>query len=131
MADDMIGQTFNELTILEFIERPKDSKYKSWGDMVWVRCKCSCGAIVEYPLRAVSRNIVKSCGHVRKEKASKHLEEYKKTHDHPSCVYITYHGERRSISEWARITGVARTTIMYRMNHGYPLEEVFKRRDDL
>ena len=42
-------------------------------------------------------------------------------------VFIEYEGQRRTIAEWARITGVPHSTIKGRLIAGKPPEEIFKR----
>lgn len=37
--------------------------------------------------------------------------------------YLTYHGERKTVSEWSKITGIKKNTILNRMRSGYTDEE--------
>lgn len=43
--------------------------------------------------------------------------------------FIEYNGEAHTLAEWAEITGMYHKTIAYRLDKGYPLEQVFDRRD--
>lgn len=40
---------------------------------------------------------------------------------------IEYNGESHSVSRWAEITGIKRSTLATRLNKGLPLEDVFKK----
>ena len=42
---------------------------------------------------------------------------------------ITYQGETKCLSDWASYFGINRSTIMYRINQGKPLDEVFLKTD--
>lgn len=42
---------------------------------------------------------------------------------------ITYNGETLCIAEWSEKTGINRATILYRLQNGKPLEEVFSKYD--
>lgn len=42
---------------------------------------------------------------------------------------ITYKGKTQCIADWAEETGVNRATILFRLNSGKPLEEVFSNTD--
>lgn len=37
--------------------------------------------------------------------------------------YLTFHGETKTVSEWSRITGIHRTTITYRLQRGWSVED--------
>lgn len=41
-------------------------------------------------------------------------------------VRLTYNGETHHVSEWARIIGVERSVILYRIKVGKPIEEILK-----
>lgn len=127
--DNVIGRTYNELTIKSFIERPKTDKYKSWNTNTWVRCKCSCKKEVDVPLYGVIHGLIKSCGHYRSEKAAETLAHIKEANPTPNAVYLTYMGKTQNITEWANETGIPRTTIMYRLSKELPIEEVLRRKE--
>lgn len=40
---------------------------------------------------------------------------------------VQYNGESHSVSEWAEITGINRSTLVTRLNKGLPLDDVFKK----
>ena len=42
---------------------------------------------------------------------------------------ITYHGNTKCIADWADETGINRATILFRLNAGKPLDEVFLKTD--
>lgn len=45
-----------------------------------------------------------------------------------TCIFITYKGETHTISEWSRITGIARKTLELRLkSKNFTLEEVFEK----
>ena len=126
--EDIINKTFNELTILECIDRPETAThYKSWNTNNWVRCKCSCGNIIEYPLFGVCHGIIKSCGHKKVEKAIENLSKVRREIPPLNSVYLSYKGETLSISEWSRKLGIPRTTIIYRLRQNQPMEQVLEK----
>lgn len=127
--DNVIGRTYNELTIESFIEKPDTDKYKSWNTSVWVRCRCSCDKTVDVPLYGVTHGLIKSCGHYRSQKAAETLAHIKETNPTPNAVYLTYEGKTLNIAEWANETGIPRTTIMYRLSKELPIEEVLRRKE--
>ena len=123
-----IGSTINELTIVEFIKKPDEcDKYKSYPG-AWVKCKCSCGKEVVAPLYGIKRGMIKSCGHYKGMSGAKVLERFHKTHpEQPNAIYYEYDGETKNISEWSRITGIPRTTLMYRINNNFKPKDIFKK----
>lgn len=126
----LIGKTFNELTILQYIERPDTEKYKSWNTSKWVKCKCSCGEIVDLPLYGVENGYIKSCGHLRKEQALTTLEESRKNNPTPTAIYLTYKGKTLNLSDWSKETGIPRSTITYRISKELPVDKILERKDD-
>lgn len=42
---------------------------------------------------------------------------------------IEYNGEKHSVSEWARITGINKVTIQKRSEWGWPVEDILKKED--
>lgn len=124
-----LNKTYNELTIKGPIEKPNTDKYKSWNS-VWVHCECSCGCDggVDVPLYGIKKGFIKSCGHLRSEVARKSLKKIHETNPTPTAIYLTYEDKTLNISEWAEETGIPRTTIMYRMNKGLPIEKILERK---
>lgn len=120
---------YNELTIEEIIPRPEnEEKYKSWNTGKWVRCRCSCGKIIDVPLYGVEKGLIKSCGHYRKEVAAKNLEKVKEENPTPNAVYLTHNGKTQNVTEWSRETGIPRTTILYRISRELPVEKILERK---
>ena len=39
--------------------------------------------------------------------------------------YLTFNGETKVASDWAAITGIGLYTLLYRLNQGKPIEEIF------
>lgn len=126
--NQVINVTFNELTIQEFIKKPKTDKYKSWNTNTWVRCLCSCGEKVDVPLYGVTNGYIKSCGHIRREKAAESIE--KNRNSTVNAIYLTHNGKTMNISDWSKETGIPRSTIAYRMSKEMPIEKVLERKDD-
>lgn len=125
-----LGVTINELKILSYSDKPDDGdKYKSYGGP-WVRCQCSCGNEIIAPLYGIKRGFIKSCGHLKGQQGRENLKEYYKTHDPVNANYLTIDGETKNISEWSRITGVPRTTILYRLSKNVPLKNLFDKEND-
>lgn len=42
-------------------------------------------------------------------------------------VFINYNGEKLSINQWSKKTGIKRETISWRLKHDFPLEKVFSK----
>lgn len=122
--------TFNELTIRKFIKKPKTDKYKSWNTSIWVHCDCSCGCPegVDAPLYGVTHGYIKSCGHLRAEKAADSIE--KNRNSTATAIYLTHEDKTMNISEWSKETGIPRSTITYRMNKGLPIEKILERKEN-
>lgn len=122
-----IDKTYNELTIKKIIQRPDgENRYRSWGN-TWAKCECSCGEIVEAPLYGIKHDFIKSCGHLRKDKAIALLDKIHKEHPAPNAKYLTYKGVRMNISEWSKKTGIPRTTIMNRLDNDWPIDKVLEK----
>lgn len=125
--------TINELTILEEINPPSDNpKYKSAKNLVWVRCKCSCGKFMEAPLTYIMNSQIRSCGHLtdiaRAENLRKFRELMKANHvDMPSSIYLEYNGKILNINQWSKELNINRTTILYRYHQGYPVDKILKK----
>lgn len=130
MDEQVLNKTFNELTIKKLINKPtaKDYKYKSWNTNNWVHCECSCGKEVDYPLKGVVSGQIKSCGHLKAEKAAATLAEIKKKNPTPTARYLTHEGKTMNISEWSKETGIPRTTIMHRLDKKMPIDKVLERK---
>ena len=58
----LIGQTFNELTILKVMNSKENS-----GTAQRCECRCSCGKITKPRVTDVIRGYIKSCGHAREK----------------------------------------------------------------
>jgi hypothetical protein len=125
--DIKVGTIINELEILAFTNKPDDTKYKSYGPP-WVRCRCSCGKEIIAPLYGIKRGFIKSCGHLKGTSGSAILKKYYEDHDKPTSTYLTINGETRNVSEWSRLSGIPRTTLMYRIKKQYPISKLFDKR---
>lgn len=120
-----LGVTVNELTILSYSNKPSDQgKYKSYGGP-WVRCQCSCGNELIAPLYGIKNGLIKSCGHLKGQQGGEILKKYYETHEPPNATYLTIDGETKNISEWSRITGIPRTTLLYRISKHMPVSKIF------
>lgn len=120
-------ETYNELTIEEFINRPEGvTKYLSWNTNNWCRCTCSCGETVYAPYYGVKKGLIKSCGHVRSNTSKKLMQELKKDYPVSRAIYLTLNGETLNLSEWSRKTGIPRSTISYRFDHNWPPEKILE-----
>lgn len=123
----VINKTFNELTVCYFIEKPNTEKYKSWNTSAWVHCKCSCGKEIDVPLYGVVHGYIKSCGHLRAEKAVESIS--KNRNSTATAIYLTHEGKTQNISEWSKETGIPRSTIAYRMSKELPIDKVLERKE--
>ena len=68
---DITGQKFGRLTAIE----PTDKR--SFGSVVW-KCKCSCGATVYAPVKALKSGNIKSCGCLHRDITIKRNKEGRK-----------------------------------------------------
>lgn len=124
-----IGTTINELTILSYSSKPENSnKYKSYGGP-WVKCQCSCGNEIIAPVYGIKKGFIKSCGHLKGQQGGETLKKYFEDNDHnpTHSTYLTVDGETRNISEWSRLSGIPRTTLLYRLSQNLPLSKVFEK----
>jgi hypothetical protein len=73
-----INKKFNNLTILEFVDAPSNTKNKAAKYQNWVKCKCDCGNIKITNLLSIQSNNTKSCGcrRHRSGKNSPYFEGY-------------------------------------------------------
>lgn len=85
---DLIGKTFNRLTVVDYLGKRKHGKH-------WWLCSCSCGGFVELNTsRITGKNSTKSCGCLRKEKLKDNRHNPTKhgyTLSHPK-LYAIYYG---------------------------------------
>lgn len=63
---DLTGQTFGELTVIEFAGR-------MGGEAGWL-CQCSCGCRTKVRGQSLRNGDTRSCGHLRSEKARARIE---------------------------------------------------------
>lgn len=64
ILEDLPGQKFNRLTILEAKREQRGGDSHS---QVYVKCKCDCGNIMECRLSSLKNNAIQSCGCLHKE----------------------------------------------------------------
>lgn len=128
--ENIIKQTFNELTIEELITPPDTDKYRSWRSKQWVRCTCSCGNTVEVPLYGVTKGYIKSCGCYRSKQAAKTLQKIKQHNPTPNAKYLTHNGQTMNLTDWSKETGIPRTTIMYRLGKQLPIDKILAKKDE-
>lgn len=126
-----LGITVNELKILSYSNKPTDqeNKYKNYGGP-WVHCQCSCGNEIIAPLYGIKKGFIKSCGHLKGKQGGEVLKKYYQDNEPANATYLTIDGETKNLSEWSRITGIPRTTLLYRLNKNMPLDQVFKKEND-
>ena len=67
ILDNLIGQKFNRLTILE---AKREQQGKDSHEQVYVKCKCECGNIIECRLSSLKNNTIQSCGCFHRERSS-------------------------------------------------------------
>jgi hypothetical protein len=69
---DLVGKKFSRLKVLE---KGNIKKYKNQTKVYW-KCLCDCGKIKEIVSGSLTNNLIKSCGCLAKEKASKRLRKH-------------------------------------------------------
>lgn len=123
MADTKVqpGETYGMLTVMKQVENPHDGRYQSWRPRVWFRCSCTCGKEVDVPERALLTGVVRSCGHLRAAMATDRNQRIKKIGH-----VITYEGKTMNLSDWARETGIAYSTIKSRYKRGLAPRMILK-----
>lgn len=74
--EDLTGQIFNRLTVLEFDEETTlINRQTGKGKFSWWKCQCECGNIVSVRSTQLKNNHTKSCGCLQKEKAKQHINK--------------------------------------------------------
>jgi len=85
-----VGDHINRLTILELYDVYEHHQHKTYA-----KCQCDCGNETKAKLTAIKRGSVKSCGCLKREKASQRLTEYNAIHGHglsDSRLYKIWYG---------------------------------------
>lgn len=54
------------------------------------------------------------------------VDRYTQANNKTDSHFVEIDGERHTISEWSRISGVNHTTILYRVNHGYTGRDIIR-----
>ena len=130
--DKFLNKKYNELKILEHTSKPENEhKYQSWHTDKWVKCQCSCGKIITVPLYGVTHGLIKSCGCLKAKIAANTLKMIREKHPTPTAIFLTHNGETLNISQWAKKTGIPRSTIIYRMNKNLPIDKILEKRSDV
>lgn len=70
---DRIGRTFNRLTVVERARCPKQYAAETYILQAWYNCRCSCGVMTIKPWYHVRIGRVKSCGCLRRERATQNI----------------------------------------------------------
>lgn len=119
---------YNELEIISGIDTPPmPHKYFAWDFGGWVKCKCSCGNIIDLPYYGVRNGKIKSCGHLRAERSRETLEKNKQSVNFTErLVMLKFGGKEHNITEWSRITGIPKSTLRYRYKQGYSPKKILK-----
>lgn len=89
---DILGKKFGRLIIVEFVETRGISSHAYW------KCKCICGN--EKIVRAghLKNKIIKSCGCLSREKASKRLKIYANSKAHKGQGNPAWKGDEANVS---------------------------------
>lgn len=103
---DLTGQRFGKLTALR--RNGTDP-----GQCAMWECRCDCGGTRMVSSNRLRTGRVKSCGCMRRPSPP-----------HP-VMTITWHGETRTISDWASITQISAKLIHSRLVAGWPTDEIF------
>lgn len=71
--EDLIGKTFNRLTVIKEVERDKNNQRR-------LLCKCQCGKEKIITLYSVTNSVIKSCGCLTADSATTHglTKEYRR-----------------------------------------------------
>ena len=103
---DITGQRFGRLLALERVGT--DNTRNS----LWL-CRCDCGVEVIVKSASLRSGNTRSCGCLRKEVSTKNRK---------IGTLITFDGETRNMSEWAKEIGISCSTLRHRLQHGWSVE---------
>lgn len=109
ITTNRIGQVFNELTVLEEVER-KFTEQRPSGRRRFL-CRCSCGVEKIIQIDNLVSGTVQSCGHLWQEKQ-------------PASEYCLGEDEWKTIPQWAKDPRcvVVANTVRQRIRKGWSLE---------
>jgi hypothetical protein len=80
---DLAGQTFNRLTVINIAEKR--------GKRIFWLCRCSCGNLAKVASYHLKKNMIQSCGCLRKE----HIGNLNRSHGQTKTPeYTVWHGMR-------------------------------------
>lgn len=125
ITKEIIGKTFNQLTIEDVVPKPDTEKYSSWNTSLWVRCKCTCGNIIEVPFYGINNELIKSCGCLKAK-----LDKEKLKNQNKIGILLTYNGETKNLLQWSKDLGIKYSTIKYRYAHGMPPNKILEKKDN-
>lgn len=101
---DLYGKRFGRYVVIGRSVRNAEK-----GEAIWI-CKCDCGS--KRKVRGSSLRNGDSTGCRKCKKNGTYLGRL-----------ITFHGETLNISEWAKKTGISRTTLNTRLNRHWSVED--------
>ena len=115
------GQRFGSLTVigLDHVER----KYRKNGTIrnrYMYLCQCDCGRKVVLHKVDLLSGKTTSCGCYRQSEYFR--AKMNKIIKSRLGVMIEYNGEIKCLTEWAKITGLSRRTLVNRLRHGWSIE---------
>lgn len=113
------GDKFGRLTVVETNIKLADKSRKH----VWHFCKCSCGNTAIVTEEGLLNKSYISCGCYKKEKARKQIAINRQimiangntTFPIRKAKYITFEGETKTLSGWARHIGITKQALNKRL----------------
>jgi hypothetical protein len=116
-AEDLTGRRFGRLLVLGPAPRPAHATDTRGNRHFWA-CRCDCGnlhVVCDRNLRGdPTRRPTRSCGCLRRELAADLGRR--------DTRFLDWQGQRRSLLEWAALTGISPVQIHGRLRAGWPVE---------
>jgi len=99
----LAGRKFGQLTVLAEGDRPEGSVFTHW------ECMCECGKAVVVRGTCLKDGNTTSCG------CSRQVVDFN------ARTLLTWKGETKSLSSWARAQGMSRSVLSVRLYRGWEL----------
>lgn len=124
---DLTGRHVGSLTVIR-----RDGWDKN-GFTTWL-CQCECRKLVRVAEHNLRTGKATSCGCDRPSVAplspaaaeqinEARIAKGKRARGGRGVIWIEYKGQRRTLNEWAELTGINRSTIYCRLNQGWSVEK--------
>lgn len=104
MQENFIGQSFNRLRIIKFVEKRNGQSF--------YQCMCECGVIKILNIHPVKKGFTKSCGCIRRD-------------THWKRIPIEYNGQVTPLNDLCRELEVPMTKLYGKIKSGLTFEQAY------